>query len=340
MPLILLHMEDTVKALLHAIGYLNLTIPIDGIVVMDGWHPLYSNNFPMAKFITSYAGQNTAWTTAGHSAFVSGAPIRLFLLHLPQQSTEADYAIASALSHMDQDGVLIVVADNQTGGKTLTKRLAGFGCPVQDLSKHKCRVVWTKVPQEADKDVISDALRKGDIHARATDGVYTQTGVFSWDHLDIGTQVLLQHLPQNLSGKGADFGCGVGDISRNILQQNPAITSLTCIDHDQRAVTCCGKNLAAYAPQIKCVWQDIPADTHLEGLDFIVMNPPFHKGKTEDKDLGKAFITKAAKALRTGGKLYMVANAHLPYEDVLRSLFAHGSVIATENGFKVFEAIR
>jgi len=36
----------------------------------------------------------------------------------------------------------------------------------------------------------------------------------------------------------------------------------------------------------------------------------------------------------------MVANRHLPYEAVLRDRFSQVNLLATQDGFKVFEAIK
>jgi len=44
--------------------------------------------------------------------------------------------------------------------------------------------------------------------------------------------------------------------------------------------------------------------------------------------------------LKKGGRFYMVANRQLPYEAELKLRFAKFQIIASENGFKVFEAIK
>ena len=49
----------------------------------------------------------------------------------------------------------------------------------------------------------------------------------------------------------------------------------------------------------------------VEGLDFVVMNPPFHDGGAEDKALGVAFIEAAARMLARRGACWLVANRHL-----------------------------
>ena len=50
------------------------------------------------------------------------------------------------------------------------------------------------------------------------------------------------------------------------------------------------------------------------------MNPPFHSGQNTDISLGRAFLRAAADSLRTGGRLFMVANRQLPYEAELDAL--------------------
>jgi 16S rRNA (guanine1207-N2)-methyltransferase len=76
------------------------------------------------------------------------------------------------------------------------------------------------------------------------------------------------------------------------------------------------------------------------GLDFIVMNPPFHDGGAEDRRLGQAFIKKAAEMLRKGGVLWLVANRHLPYEAELKEAFKRVNPVGDGGGYKLFEAVK
>jgi 16S rRNA (guanine1207-N2)-methyltransferase len=69
------------------------------------------------------------------------------------------------------------------------------------------------------------------------------------------------------------------------------------------------------------------------------MNPPFHDGGAEDRNLGQAFVATAADMLRPGGVLRMVANVALPYETLLAARFAKVTELARADGYKVFEAI-
>jgi 16S rRNA (guanine1207-N2)-methyltransferase len=74
--------------------------------------------------------------------------------------------------------------------------------------------------------------------------------------------------------------------------------------------------------------------------DAIVMNPPFHTGRAAEPGLGQALIAAAARALRKGGTLLMVANRQLPYEADLVKHFARVEKLAQEETFKIFRAAR
>jgi 16S rRNA (guanine1207-N2)-methyltransferase len=164
--------------------------------------------------------------------------------------------------------------------------------------------------------------------------LWTQPGVFSWDRLDPGSHRLLSVLPP-LKGRGADLGAGVGVLSRAILA-SPAVTRLDLVELDRRAVEAARRNVDDGRAHIH--WADARTAPELEGLDFVVTNPPFHDGGVEDRALGLAFLRRAHQALRKGGVLWMVANRHLPYEGLLAELFGRPALKADGGGFKVYEA--
>ena len=74
--------------------------------------------------------------------------------------------------------------------------------------------------------------------------------------------------------------------------------------------------------------------------DAIVCNPPFHAGRAAEPALGQGFIEAAAKALKAGGRLFLVANRGLPYEPLLRARFAAVEMLADNNKFRVWRAAR
>jgi 16S rRNA (guanine1207-N2)-methyltransferase len=251
----------------------------------------------------------------------------------PPGTLERDYVIAQALRVVKPGGALTVFAPKDRGGSRLRKALEGFGCAVtEDARKHHrfCFVARPERPKG-----LKPAIDAGAPRVVESLGLWSQPGVFSWDRVDPGSARLLGLIP-NLAGKGADLGCGIGVLDGTILASQ-AVTELTCIDLDRRAIACAEHNLND--PRARVVWGDARA-AGLEGLDFVVMNPPFHDGGAEDKALGIAFLQAAAGMLRKGGVCWLVANRHLPYEAALAAAFASAEVRIDAGGYKIFEARR
>jgi 16S rRNA (guanine1207-N2)-methyltransferase len=261
------------------------------------------------------------------------------ILFSSKQKEENRLLMARALTLAAPERWVMAAAANDAGGKTLNKTLVGFGVPVEETAKHKCRVVWTRAPQRAARIMIDDAVTRGGITKRI-DGMYTQPGLFSWDRIDKGSDALIHHLPLSLKGQGADFGCGIGVIAIRVMQRYADVKKLICIDIDARALDCAARNLSEWPDKIFLRRADLSQEVDLGTLDFIVMNPPFHAGKKQSITLGQSFIKNAAKNLRTGGMLVFVANSHLPYEKTVSDLFAFNRVLSEENGFKIIEAVK
>ncbi len=245
------------------------------------------------------------------------------------------YVLATALRALRPGGDLVVMAPKDRGGLRLAKELAAFGCAVDETARRHYRICQTVCP--AAPNALDTAVAAGGPQMVPGLGLWSQPGIFSWDRLDAGTAFLLRHLPV-LTGRGADFGCGMGMLARTVLL-SADVTSLGLVDIDRRAIAAARRNVPD--PRAEFLWRDVRDATAIPGgLDFVVMNPPFHDGGTEDRALGEAFIRRAAEVLRPGGVCWLVANRHLPYENSLKSVFAIARLVEQADGYKVYEARR
>jgi len=216
---------------------------------------------------------------------------------------------------------------------------------INEISKHKARAVSGVKAQ--DMFLLQNWIDQGQMRTVAQHNFVSQPGIYGWNKIDKGSVRLLQNLPGDMGGIGADFGSGYGYLAHHILDQNEGIKMLHVADADARALKACAENLDLFKARFETHWCDLTKDDgknaasrKFKNLDFIVMNPPFHEGKKTDVTIGQSFIMKAAKSLKSGGRLYMVANTHLPYEDILSAAFSDVEKLHQGNGFKVFQAIK
>jgi len=251
----------------------------------------------------------------------------------PPGVVERRYALAHALRVLAPEAPFTVMAPKDKGGLRLAKALTAFGCTVSQSSRHHYRLCIGRRPAVVAD--LTDAITNGGRQRMPANGLWTQPGVFSWDRIDPGSALLAETLPP-LSGRGADLGCGIGYLALKVLAE-PAVTHATLIDIDRRAIDCARANVAD--PRVELRWADVRTGLDdLTGLDFVVMNPPFHAAGEQDHGLGQAFNRRAASSLRRGGVCWLVANRHLPYEATLAPLFSRVTPVRDQGGYKVFEA--
>ena len=287
----------------------------------------------------------------------------------PPGAIERRYVLAQALRALSTGGQMTAVAPKDKGGMRLRKELAAFGCAVSEQSLRHQRLCTCDRP--ASPIGLGQAIAEGSPQPAPKLGLISQPGVFSWDRPDPGSVILGRHLA-GLAGAGADLGCGVGVRALGVLAQ-PKVTALTLVDIDRRAVEAARQNVTdlrasfvqadlrlaspplspakagaqafseRLAPDDKAPGSPLSrgkADFSAPGLDFVIMNPPFHDGGDEDRGLGQAFIRAAARLLRRGGVLRLVANIGLPYETTLSEAFDQTRRLEQGGGYKVLEGRR
>ncbi len=254
-------------------------------------------------------------------------------IHAPPATLERRYVFALALRTLAVGASLTAVAAKDKGGNRMADELRAMGCAVADISRSHHRICTVQRPAELHG--VDDIIAAGGMQLHPAHGLWTQAGIFSWDRIDAGSALLLKHLPA-FAGRGADLGCGLGVLGRAVLRA-ASVVHLTMVDIDRRAVTAAKKNVPDTRAQH--LWADVCGGAvALDGLDFVVMNPPFHDTGIENKSLGQQFIAQAAAMLKKDGQCWLTANRHLPYEAVLAQQFAQVRLVDEADGFKIYHA--
>lgn len=73
-------------------------------------------------------------------------------------------------------------------------------------------------------------------------------------------------------------------------------------------------------------------------FDVVVSNPPIHAGIRTDTRLSLQLLESVREHISPGGRLILVANRHLPYENWLSRNFRQVKALAANSNFKVIAA--
>jgi 16S rRNA (guanine1207-N2)-methyltransferase len=171
--------------------------------------------------------------------------------------------------------------------------------------------------------------------------VTTANAVFSPEHIDTGTQVLLSNTPvPPPSGDFLDLGCGWGPISLHLALASPHAT-VWAVDVNERALDLVRMNAARLGlTNINAVLPaDVPADLRFRS---IWSNPPIRVGKDELHNLMQTWLPR----LQPDSDAWLVVQRNLGSDSLhrwLNGMLSHEysvSRTATSKGFRVLQVKR
>ncbi len=245
--------------------------------------------------------------------------------------------ITEAMERTRAGGLIVVAGSKDDGIASLRKRIGELVELEGALPKYHGVAFWFRAPVGA--VAVAGLLRAANPPLLVDGRFHTAPGMFSFDRIDPGSRLLAENLPE-LAGQVADFCAGWGYLSAEILRRSPDIAGLDLYEADYEALEAAKLNVRPAAFQPGFFWTDLLREQVPRRYDAIVMNPPFHRSRAAEPEIGAGIIRAAAKALKPGGRLVMVANRRLPYEAVLAASFAECAEIAGNGSFKVLTARR
>ena len=257
--------------------------------------------------------------------------IDTLIYYWPKSKQEAQFQLEALLSQLPVGSELFIVGENRSGVRSAETILADFGDIAKIDSARRCGLYHCRLERQA--TFAFDAWWS-EYH---TDSVVVKTlpGVFSRDGLDVGSRLLLSAI-KNAQGTVLDVGCGAGVLAAALAKSAPGL-KLTLSDVNAAALEAARATLAANGLQGEAIASDVFSD--IQGrFNLIISNPPFHDGLQTNLNAAEALIRGAVKHLHVGGRLCIVANAFLPYPNMLDAAFGSHEVLAQTGKFKVYQA--
>jgi 16S rRNA (guanine1207-N2)-methyltransferase len=175
------------------------------------------------------------------------------------------------------------------------------------------------MPQEhyfSSKPADDDALRTVTVRLAGRElDVVTAGGVFSPAHVDLGTRVLLDGVPEPpATGHLLDLGAGWGPIALTLGLDSPDAT-VWAVDVNERALDLVRRNAARlHLPHVNATMpDDVPDDVRFAA---IWSNPPIRIGKAELHELLRRWLPR----LELGATAWLVVQKNLGADSLQRWL--------------------
>ncbi len=259
----------------------------------------------------------------------------LAVFYWTKNKQECQYQLLQWLSQASIGQEMLIIGENRAGVRSVEKLLEPYGNIAKIDSARRCGLYHFELQSvpEFDGKKFWKSYRLHDLN------IFALPAVFSSAELDGGTQLLLStfNKADRLKGKVLDLGCGAGVIGASLKHQFEKI-KLTMSDIHAMALESSRRTLAENALEGTVVASDV--FSHIEErFDLIVSNPPFHDGIDTAYQAVENLIAQAKQRLNRGGELRIVANAFLPYPDLLDKAFGSHKMIAKSNKFKVYSAM-
>jgi 16S rRNA (guanine1207-N2)-methyltransferase len=335
------------KLLIRNINAISATTPLFVNITNDGFIAEYLTHHPIANitcYHTNFADYKLSQAVeskqvSSHFCVEYKAQVKhdLVIINFPKSKAEFGFTLAMLAESMAEDACVIMVGENKGGIKSADKLSKGYlsFCNKVDAARHCLLYVGQFKPAlptfELEKFYKYYSVSVGDNSLK----IAALPGVFSQNGLDIGTEVLLENLPQVITGKVLDFGCGAGVIAA-CIGKTSSKTKLTLVDVSALALQSAKKTLALNELNGECIASDSLSDVKAR-YDFVISNPPFHQGVKTHYAATEQFLTQIKQYLTAQGCITIVANSFLKYPPIMEKAIGTTKTLVIKKGFAIYQ---
>ncbi len=168
---------------------------------------------------------------------------------------------------------------------------------------------------------------------------FSASGLFSKQHLDKATELLINKSDLSNSQKILDLGSGWGVVAILLKFFNPS-KEFVASDVSERAVFYTKKNAKKHSVKIEVKQSDLFENFAEDELfDTILTNPPYVAGR----EVCKKFISESFKHLSKNGSLQLVARHNKGGKflgEYMKEIFGNVEYLAKQSGFRIYKSVK
>lgn len=315
--------------------------PIDELLKLNGTRSIdvisnrYDTSFQMAKL-----GIKTHLSDFDFSAL---SQFERIVYRISKEKMLTHHVINQALRHLTDDGMFYMIGEKTDGIKSIVKQAADVY--EQNVSARKFGNAYlgqfTKPQQPLAENITLATANYTELRLikNPLTDFYSKPGVFGWEKVDKGSQLLVSCLPpviQYMKGVDSvlDLGCGWGYLM--LATKDISIPVRVATDNNVPAIDAAQKNFAEAGLNVECVLDDCGSQIK-QRFDLILCNPPFHQGFQVSDELTDKFLKNATRLSRRSTRAVFVVNQFIPLQKLAEPYFKESRLLAASDGFNVFE---
>lgn len=269
--------------------------------------------------------------------------IDLVLFQLPKNNKLLAWQLHQLRIHLAEECPVIAVnkaKDIHTSTLTLFEKY--LGTAKTSLAKKKHRLIFSQA-NSAQVNAVNPIKQWQVDDENFILQNYPNT--YSGENLDLGARFILKHLPSDAQLQHIiDLGCGNGVLSIKIAQLNPQAT-ITCVDESYMALASAKLNAESafgHSDKFHFKANNCLDDFPPVSADLVLCNPPFHQNNAITDHIAWQMFCDAKHVLSNKGKLLVIGNRHLGYDEKLSRLFGRSQVkkIASNSKFVILQATK